>query len=90
VRFVTSCVNSTGELINAMQESGRPITRRTFRRHVNAEELAELERGLGYDTGAERGGLRMSRDWHVVYYKGIYDGKPCVYFDHSLIEYIFQ
>ena len=44
---------------------------------------------MKYDTGSERGGLRLKDDWHVGYFKSTYDGKPCYYIDHSRIEYIF-
>jgi len=87
--YHTNCVHSTGEKINAMQATGKEISRRTFLAEVDRVSLAEVERALGYDTGNERGGLRMANDWHVSYYRGIYDGRPCVYFDHSRIEYIF-
>lgn len=87
--YETSCVNSTGELITAMQEAARPITRRTFLKYAEPGAVERLEKDLGYDTGTERGGLRMSKDWHVEYAKSVYNGRPCVYVCHSRIEYIF-
>lgn len=87
--FVTNCVGSDGPSINAMTDTARPITRRTFLRYVDRANLTEIERGLSYDTGTERGGLRMANDWHVGYYRSTYQGRPCVYFDHSRIEWIF-
>lgn len=89
MRYLTCCVNSTADLINALTESGREITRRTFQKSADPDSLREWERAAGYDTGTERGGLRMSKDWAVAYYKGVYDGRPCVYLVHSAIEYIF-
>ena len=87
--YETCCVHSTAEKITALQESGRAITRRTFLRYVSPEDLRTLEQALGYDTGTDRGGLRMANDWYVAYYRGVYDARPAVYFDHSRIEYIF-
>lgn len=89
MHFTTDCVHSTAEKINALQASGKEITRRTFLKYADRRDLARLEASLGYDVARQRGGLRMSRDWHVSYYRGVYDGRPCVYFDHSRIEYIF-
>lgn len=86
MHFETDCVHSDRESITAMQDAATEITRRTFLRHVDRGELLDLERQLGYDTGAERGGLRMAKDWHVSYARSIYRGRPCVYFQHSRIE----
>jgi hypothetical protein len=88
-RYEMNCIGSDGQSITAMQEAARPITRRTFLAHADRADVIDLERSLSYDTGTERGGLRMSKDWHVGYYRSTYRGRPCVYFDHSHIEYIF-
>jgi hypothetical protein len=90
MQYRTCCIYSTAELINALQESARPISRRTFLRYVDRAELRTIETNLGYEATSRHGGLSMARDWHVAYYRGVYDGRPCVYFDHSRIEYIFQ
>jgi hypothetical protein len=87
--FTTNCISSDGESINRMTDAARSITRRTFLRHVAPGALAEIEQSLCYDTGTERGGLRMSNDWAVSYHKSTYRGRPCVYFRHSAIEWIF-
>jgi hypothetical protein len=88
-QFETCCVNSDGPSITAMVDNARDITRRTFLRHVDRDNLASVEASLKYDTGTERGGLRMSKDYHVSYHRSTYRGRPCVYFRHSAIEYIF-
>jgi hypothetical protein len=71
-----------------MVESASEITRSTFLRQVCPEDLRELELRLGYERHAALG-LTMASDWHVVYYRSTYDGRPCYYFAHSHIEYIF-
>jgi hypothetical protein len=86
--FVTDCVNARGADINSMNDSARQISYRTLRKHLG-EALISLERTLQYDTGTERGGLRMSADWAVSCWKSWYRGKPCYFFRHSRIEYIF-
>lgn len=91
-RFLTNCVNcpgsDAGEAIQDMVSEATPITRRTFLKHVNREDLAELESALAY-AKHPRQGLTMAGDWHVGYFKGHFRGKPCYYFGHSRIEHIF-
>lgn len=93
--FLTDCVGTTallgdaaGDAINAMTATAKGITRRTFLKHVDRAQLRELEHNLGYFRHPKQG-LTMAADWHPGYYKGVFDGKPCYYFDHSRIEHIF-
>ena len=87
--LATTCVNSDGPSINAMQQAAKQITYGTLRRHLGAA-LVEAERGLGYDVGHKREiGLRMRKDWAVSYYRSTYQGQPCFYFVWSHIEHIF-
>ena len=72
--------------LSAMIDSGVEITRRTFLRHVNREDLKMLEADLCY----EKGGLQMASDWAVGYYKGKLRGQEVVWFSHSAIEYVFK
>jgi hypothetical protein len=85
--YTTCCVNSTAEAIDAMVENAVSITYRTFRKHC--EDLDEWASRMGYDTGAERGGLRLSKDWAVSYHRSQYWGRPCYFLCHSAIEYIW-
>jgi hypothetical protein len=90
-RFLTSCVGVEPDkvhLLNKMIENGKQITRRTFLKHVDRFELRVVERELGYEDHPRRG-LTMAGDWHVAYFKGHWDGRPCIYFVWSAIEYIF-
>lgn len=86
--FHTTCIHSDGKSITDMQGVAKDITYRTLRKHLG-DELTGQEKILGYDTGYERGGLRMSNDWAVQFKSSTYQGKPCLYFAHSHIEYIF-
>lgn len=89
-RYRCSCIESTYEKISTLTEKAGPITYDTFCRKVNKQDWNELLQKLGYDTGtSQRGGLRIKDDWHVGYYSSTYEGKPCVYLEHSRIEYIF-
>lgn len=90
--FYNNCVNwpqNDVETLLAMTESGKEVTRETFLNNVNKKEMREIEKLLGYSVGYEKDGLTMARDWHVAYYKGKLRGRPCMYFVHSAIEYVF-
>lgn len=88
--FVCDCVScGDGRAIQDMVDRSRQITRRTFLRHVDREEMRRIEGMLSYATGSERG-LHMANDWAVSYHKSRFRGRPCVYFDWSAIEHIFQ
>jgi hypothetical protein len=83
-RFVTNCVGSTYEDISALKETGDQITRATFARALGPAEWKWVQAELGYDRD-----FRISGDWHVGYYKGVYRGVPAYYLVHSGIEWIF-
>jgi len=87
--FKTNCVSARGADITEMKDGAEQITRRTFLKYVSRETLAEMEVNLGYDRHHKQG-LTMAQDWCVSYWKSEYRGKPCVYFDHSSIEYVYQ
>lgn len=46
--FITTCVDSTAQDIGDMVDSARQITRRTFLKHVDKEEMKKIEKELGY------------------------------------------
>lgn len=88
--FVTNCVNSgDGQAIQDMVVAAKQITRQTFLGYVDRHDLRQQELELSYQLHP-RSGLTMAGDWHVSYYRSEYKGRPCVYFRHSAIEYIFQ
>ena len=43
---------------------------------------------MSYATGSQRG-LHLKDDWAVHFYRSRYDGAPCYYIEHSLIEHIW-
>lgn len=87
-QFVTSCIHANGEDITAMVRDATPVTFKTMSRVVG-EPFREQQKLLNYDTGRERGGLRMSKDFAVSYWRSKYKGKTCYYFRWSAIEHIF-
>lgn len=84
-RFYATCISSgDGKAIQEMVDGGRSITRRTFLKWVDLDEMAEIETDLGYGPW-----LKMAKDWYVSYNKGRYKGVPAVWFTWSAIEHIF-
>jgi hypothetical protein len=81
--FVTSCIDSTYEDIQALIASEQVVSRDTFRKAIGPEQWHDLVASLGYDRY-----FPITRDWHVGYYKGVYRGVPAYFLRHSRIEYI--
>ena len=86
--YETNCVNSTERAIREMIDSNIDITRKTFLQHVDRDSLVDVEMSLGYCQHPKQG-MTMAGDWHISYHRSKYRGKPCYYFRHSAIEYIF-
>lgn len=102
--YVTNCVGSTAEKIHAMIDAGHEVSKTEFFKNVPLKEVFESgiaqiyawtpaqcrAAGVNYEEVRQnRGGLKMWNDWAIGYYKSVYDGQECYYFDHSRIEYIF-
>ena len=92
--YLNNCVNwwrddvrSKGGLIDMVQDAVE-ITRRTFVRHVDRQELREQELTLGYCRHPKQG-LTMASDGCVRYYKSKLHGELVYFFDNSSIEYVF-
>lgn len=91
LEFFSDCVSwPEGQVddLSAMIRAGRDITRATFLKSVNPEEMKQLERQLGYERDPRRG-LTMANDYHVGYYRSVLRGCPAVYFVWSAIEHVF-
>jgi len=83
-RFVTNCIAAHGDDISALKETGEEVSRQTFARALGPEQWAWIQDQLGYSKD-----FRITTDWHVGYYRGIYRGVPAFYLVHSHIEYVF-
>lgn len=89
-RYLTCCVAmgmAKVDDLNAMIAAGRPVTYMTFTQHVAREDLVRVFDH--YEWGYRTDGLRMKNDYHVAYFRSIYQGQRCYYLVHSAIEYIF-
>jgi hypothetical protein len=81
-------VHTKGGLVDLIEDI-EDITRRTFLRHVNREELSALESKLGYDAHPKQG-LTMAGDWHVNYFRSLHHGQRVYGFQYSAVEYVFK
>lgn len=94
-RYFTNCINWPREDVHAagglcdLISSCRPITRKTFLRHVNRQDREALEKSFGYAPHDFASRLTMKRDHHVSYYKSKLHGKTVYLFKHSAIEFVF-
>lgn len=86
--FFSSCPNwpLPVEDLDTMTQDSREISRKTFLKYVNPEEMREMERGLGYSPSSH---LTMASDPYVAYFKSTVRGCPVVYFVWSAQEYVF-
>lgn len=90
--FFNTCVawdHDDVPALNDLIDAKVPITRRTFRRHVDLDDLARVERSLAYERHP-RQGLTMAGDWHVGYFRSKLHGRTVYGFDHSHIEHVFH
>ena len=92
--FYTNCVNwpasdvhADGGLIDLI-DGAKEITRSSFLRHVDREQMRALEMELGYSVRRD-GGSTMNRDYHVSYHRSKLHGQTVYLFKHSAIEYVF-
>lgn len=85
MEYLTDCTHSTFELITTMTEQAEEISYSELLENVTQKELDSV---FSMYVGIEDI-LTLESDYAVSYYKGYYNGVPCVYVCHSMIEYIF-
>lgn len=68
-------------LFHDFDETRREITYRTFLKHLGGEEVRRLDYQFG---------VPLSQDYHVRFYKGVFDGKPVVCLMHSAYHYLWK
>jgi hypothetical protein len=91
LEFFSDCIHWPEDQVddlNVMRRAGEEISRATFLKHVDSQEMKELEQQLGYERDSRKG-LTMAKDFHVGYYKSKLRGCPAVYFVWSAIEHVF-
>ncbi len=83
-QFVTDCIRSTYEDIQALMASEQAVSRTAVARAIGPVAWRDWQRDMGYDKD-----FPISRDWHVGYFKGTFRGVPAYFIRHSRIEHIF-
>lgn len=86
--YIGCCTSLAGIFVAAMKYTATQISRRTFLKYVDPSVIHEIEQALGYER-TKRKGLTMKDDFHVSYWRSMYRGQPCVFFQWSAIEYVF-
>jgi len=81
-------VNREGGLCD-MIDQAIDITRRTFLKHVDRQDLIEFEEMLSYEKHWKHG-LTMASDYYVTYHRSKLHGERVYFFKHSAIEYVFR
>lgn len=71
-----------------MIDAAEQITRRTFLRHVDRQQLDTLTDLLGYVQHPSQG-LTLAQDRAVGYYRSRLHGQRVYFFRWSAIEYVF-
>lgn len=92
--FFHSCVGWPRRTVDCeggltdMVDAATDISRRTFLKHADRDNLLFLEWSLGY-TAHHTHGLTMAGDWSVTYHRSKLLGERVYFFCHSAIEYVF-
>jgi hypothetical protein len=68
------------ELFWAFDDGCLEICYRTFRKHLGSKEVKRLDANFG---------VALSKDWHVKFFKGVFDGNPVVCLMHSAYHYLW-
>lgn len=88
-QFINNCVGTLEhevDALHAMIDGAEEISRRQFLNRVDREQMRSLEQELGY---GRKSGLTMAADWHVNYFRSLWQGRPAYFFCWSAIEYYF-
>ena len=86
--YTTNCVNSTAESIDAMYRGAKEIDYMEFIEQVDVEQLQALFPGYDWSEDKPKD-LTLKDDWAVSFWESVFMGIPCLYVEHSRIEYIF-
>ena len=84
--FHTRCVETTADKLEAMYATQREIGYRTALKHIGRAQLNDIF-PLYADPNSPLKSL--GRDYAVSFYRGRFDGLPCINIEHSRIDHIF-
>ncbi|KKN21594.1 hypothetical protein LCGC14_0923690 [marine sediment metagenome] len=80
MRYKTNCTASSGKSIQAMVDNAKEISWDDFMVEVDEGEIDELFPSKH---------PHISEDYAVEFYRSTFLGVPCVFVQHSAIEYVF-
>lgn len=88
--FFATCVDWRLPVSDLQQtiDSSSDITRNTFLKYVDRDEMKLIENDLGYEQDPRKG-LTMKDDYHVRYHRSTVKGCPAVFFVWSATEFVF-
>ena len=91
--YFNNCVNwnqfDVQDGLIPMIDNNIQISRKTFLKHVNVDDLIMLENSLCYSQHYKQG-LTMASDLAVSYHRSKLYNETVYYFRHSAIEYVFK
>ena len=79
-QFIGTCVSIESGEIHAYDDTERPISYRTFARHMGRDMIREINSWFE---------VPLSRDWHVSFGRGTFQGRPVLVLHHSRIHHFF-
>lgn len=72
----TSVDISDVDALDDMTKQAQETTYRTMLKHCDLKSFDKFS-------------VKLKDDWHVTFHKSKFQGIPCYFFQHSMIEYIF-
>ncbi len=87
--YTGSCVTSTNLALLPMLKKAIQIDFKAFAQAVDMEQVRRLFPQYNW-TNNRSNGLRLKDDALVSYWRSTFLNRPCVFMEHSCIEYIFS
>lgn len=86
--YTANCVYSSAESIHRMCDDATEIEYKQFIQQIDINQLKVLFPNYNWaDDKTED--LKLADDWAVSFWQSEFMGTPCLYVEHSRIEYIF-
>lgn len=89
LRYFCNCVRWPSDKVEDLTEmigNSKELSRNSFLKHVDLDDLQLLSAELGYQRHSLR---KMAKDYHIRYSTGWLKGHKVYFFTWSAIEYVF-
>ena len=83
-QFLTRCIETQADKLERMYDTQREVKYRTVLKHIGRRHLDEI-----FPLYAQPPLRSLGRDHAVNYYKGVFEGRPCINIEHSRVDHIF-